>query len=101
VLRYGTLVTAAGEVRHLDQEQLTARSDGLDVSASTGRVYPALWTVFVDDYAIVTTPTVGDQELDTRATTGVIYWEGSQAVAATKAGVRVGGEAYVEITRYR
>jgi predicted secreted hydrolase len=101
VLRYGTLVTAAGEVRHLDEEQLSAGSDGSYRSPSTGRVYPALWTVFVDDYAIVTTPTVRDQELDTRATTGVIYWEGSQNVAATRAGVPVGGEAYVEITRYR
>ncbi len=101
VLRYGTLVTAAGEVRRLDEEQLSTRSDGSYRSPSTGRVYPALWTVFVDDYAIVTTPTVRDQELDTRATTGVIYWEGSQNVAATKAGAPVGGEAYVEITRYR
>ena len=101
VLRYGTLVTAAGEVRHLDQDQVTVDSALSYLSPSTGRRYPALWQVFVDDYAIVTTPTVGDQELDTRATTGVIYWEGSQNVAATKAGVRVGGEAYVEITRYR
>ena len=31
-------------------------------------------------------PTVADQELDTRATTGVVYWEGSQVVSATRAG---------------
>ena len=101
VLLYGTLVTAAGEVRHLDQEQVTAGSGSSYLSPSTGRRYPALWQVFADDYAIVVTPTVPDQELDTRATTGVIYWEGSETVAATKAGAPVGGEAYVEITRYR
>jgi hypothetical protein len=28
-------------------------------------------------------PTVAGQELDTRATTGVVYWEGSQVVRAT------------------
>ena len=28
-------------------------------------------------------PTVPQQELDTRATTGVVYWEGSQHVTAT------------------
>ena len=29
-------------------------------------------------------PTVADQELDTRATTGVVYWEGSHIVSATR-----------------
>ena len=42
-------------------------------------------------------PTVLDQELDTRATTGVVYWEGSQKVTTSDG---VGAEAYVELTRY-
>ena len=46
------------------------------------------------------TPTVQDQELDTRATTGVVYWEGSQVVRATRDGVPVDGEGYVELTGY-
>ena len=46
------------------------------------------------------TPTVADQELDTRATTGVVYWEGSQVVSATRDGAPLGGEAYVELTGY-
>jgi hypothetical protein len=46
------------------------------------------------------TPTVAAQELDTRATSGVVYWEGSQTVRATRDGRRVGGEAYVELTGY-
>jgi predicted secreted hydrolase len=45
-------------------------------------------------------PAVADQELDTRQTTGVVYWEGSQAVEAWRAGQAVGGEAYVELTGY-
>jgi hypothetical protein len=43
---------------------------------------------------------VADQELDTRPTTGVIYWAGSQLVSATRRGARLGGEAYVELTGY-
>ena len=43
---------------------------------------------------------ISDQELDTRATTGVVYWEGSQVVTATRAGRALGGEAYVELTGY-
>jgi predicted secreted hydrolase len=45
-------------------------------------------------------PTVAQQELDTRATTGVVYWEGSQAVRATRDGATLGGQAYVELTGY-
>ena len=45
-------------------------------------------------------PTVAQQELDTRATTGVVYWEGSQTVTATRDGRPLGGQAYVELTGY-
>ena len=45
-------------------------------------------------------PTVAAQELDTRRTTGVVYWEGSQVVRATRSGTPIGGEAYVELTGY-
>ena len=46
------------------------------------------------------TPTVADQELDTRATTGVVYWEGSQFVTDTASRCHCAGEAYVELTGY-
>ena len=46
------------------------------------------------------TPTVLDQELDTRATTGVVYWEGSVVVMATRDGVPLDGQGYVELTGY-
>ena len=45
------------------------------------------------------TPTVADQELDTRATTGVVYWEGSQSVVDSGTGATA-GDAYVELTGY-
>ena len=69
-------------------------------SPRTGRTWPSGWRLTVGDYVITLQPTVDDQELDTRATTGVIYWEGSQVVTATRNGEPLGGEAYVELTRY-
>jgi predicted secreted hydrolase len=45
-------------------------------------------------------PTVPDQELDTRGTTGVIYWEGSVAVSGTRRGRPLRGVGYVELTGY-
>ena len=80
-LVYGTLVDADGTTRHLDRDAFTRRR-----RRTTGRArrpaptYPAGWTIDLpgEDLSIDLDPTVADQELDTRATTGVVYWEGSQ-----------------------
>jgi predicted secreted hydrolase len=42
-------------------------------------------------------PLIDDQELDARASTGTVYWEG--AVRATQVG-RVAGRGYLELTGY-
>jgi len=104
---YGTAVTARG-YRHLTNDDIDVQVTNIWGSDATGRVYPAGWTVSVaniggEQLVVHLAPTVADQELDARATTGVIYWEGSQRVDATfgASGARhVRGEAYVEITRY-
>ena len=74
-------------------------------SPTTGATYPAGWSIHLpeDKLTIDLTPTVAAQELDTRATTGVVYWEGSQRVTGRRGpgrGADVGGEAYVELTGY-
>ena len=101
-LVYGTLVDADGRSRHLPPDAFTVEVTDDWTSARTGATYPAAWRVSVpgEDLEIELEPTVADQELDTRATTGVIYWEGSQDVRATRGGATLGGEAYVELTGY-
>jgi predicted secreted hydrolase len=100
VLLYGTLVEPAGAV-HLGPEDFEVTALGTWTSTTSGRTWPSGWRVTIrDDLVIDLEPTVEDQELDTRATTGVVYWEGSQRVAGTYLGAPVTGEAYVELTRY-
>jgi predicted secreted hydrolase len=101
-LVYGTLVRADGSVHHLPRDAFAVQATGAWTSPGTGATYPSGWTISVpaDDLTIRLTPTLSDQELDTRATTGVVYWEGSQLVQATRAGEPIGGEAYVELTGY-
>jgi predicted secreted hydrolase len=101
-LIYGTIVDANGAVRTLDRDAFTVAVTGQWKSPVTGAEYPAGWTIELpaEHLAISLTPTVADQELDTRATTGVVYWEGSQVVRATRAGTPIEGEAYVELTGY-
>jgi predicted secreted hydrolase len=100
-LVYGTLVDDAG-ARHLARDEFTVEATGSWTSSRTGARYPAGWLIAIPDEAlrIRLTPTVADQELDTRASTGVVYWEGSQIVDATRSGAPLRGESYVELTGY-
>jgi predicted secreted hydrolase len=101
-LVYGTLVDRDGRTRHLDGSEFSVNVTGRWTSPRTGAVYPAGWIVEVpaDSLTVELTPAVAAQELDTRATTGVVYWEGSQVVRARRAGTALDGEAYVELTGY-
>jgi predicted secreted hydrolase len=101
-LIYGTLVRPDGSTHHLDRDAFTVAVTASWTSPVTGAEYPAGWTIEIpaDQLTIGLTPTVAAQELDTRATTGVVYWEGSQVVRATRAGSSLDGEAYVELTGY-
>jgi predicted secreted hydrolase len=102
-LVYGTLVDRRGSVRHLDRDEFTVTVTDHWRSPLTGADYPAGWTIALpsEDLTIRLSPTVANQELDTRTTTGVVYWEGSQVVTASRGtAAPIGGEAYVELTGY-
>ena len=110
VLRYGTLVRPNGDVVHLDTGAFQVQDGfGSWTSSTSGFSYPISRTITVDNLTIELSAKVADQELDTRATTGVIYWEGSQDVVVRQfddEGNEIpaevgGGEAYVEVTRYK
>jgi predicted secreted hydrolase len=101
-LAYGTVVDAAGRSRHLGGHDIDVRSTDSWLSPATGARYPAGWRLRLasEGLDISLQPSVPQQELDTRATTGVVYWEGSQRVTGTRDAAPVGGEAYVELTGY-
>jgi RND superfamily putative drug exporter len=101
-LVYGTLIAPDGRTRHLARDAFTVEATGRWQSPRTGADYPAGWRISLpgEDLEVDLTPAVADQELDTRATTGVVYWEGSQRVSARRNRVPIGGEAYVELTGY-
>ncbi len=101
-LIYGTLVEPDGRTRHLGRDELSVEVTRRWTSPESGATYPAGWRIEVPGERLVIdlAPTVADQELDTRETTGVIYWEGSQDVSASRDGRSLGGQAYVELTGY-
>ena len=46
------------------------------------------------------TPVLPDQELDTRRSTSMVYWEGEQTVVGTSNGQPIAGQGYVELVGY-
>ena len=59
--------------------------------------YPVVMTVDAGGFDFSLEPLMDDQELDSRASTGAIYWEG--AVRALRQGTEV-GRGYLELTGY-
>jgi predicted secreted hydrolase len=102
IVTYGTRVDADGTVRLLgDDERVAVGALSAWGSPHTGRLYPLGWTIQIDTDVLEVRPVLDDQELDTRATTGVAYWEGDSRVSwSAGRGLIVNGDAYAEITRY-
>jgi predicted secreted hydrolase len=103
VLDYGTLVAADGSARHLRGDDFKVSVLGRWLSPHSGANYPAGWRIEVPSESVTLelTATLEDQELDTRATTGVMYWEGEVTVAGTgRDGGPLAGRGYVELTGY-
>ncbi len=74
-------------------------------SPATHTVYPSLWRVQVPALWLDVTvrPTIHDQEvIDRFAVNGWLfsYWEGSCTIMGMRAGHRISGKAYVELTGY-
>ena len=67
------------------------------VSPRTGRRYPVEWEVRVGERFFLLRPLMDDQELDSRASTGSVYWEG--AVRLFEKGGEI-GQGYLEMTGY-
>lgn len=94
----GSFVDPVGRVRPLtDGDFVLSETGATWTSPRTGARYPAGWRVAVPALGVdvEVTPIVPDQEMDTRATTGIVYWEGAVAVRGSHAGV-----GFVELTNY-
>jgi len=101
-LVYGTWVARSGSVRHINGADIALTALGSWTSPHTGATWPAGWRVQIARIGlnVTVTPEVADQELNTLASTGVIYWEGANSVVGTLAGRPIVGRSYVELTGY-
>jgi predicted secreted hydrolase len=97
-LSSGSLIEADGA-----KTDLRSQDFGLEVldrwtSSSSGVRYPSGWRLSVpaEDLFLRIEPVLRDQELRL----SVLYWEGAVRVEGSRAGARVTGTGYVELTGY-
>ena len=98
----GTFVDAAGHQTHLTRDDFVLEEKGYWQSPRTRAVYPSGWRLRVPRFGVEVEikPVLKDQELDTRGTTMIVYWEGACIVRGRHADQETGGRAYVELVGY-
>lgn len=93
----GALADKNGVTRNLQPAEVRFTPQRHWRSPRTGIDYPVAFRVEAGGVDIMLMPLLDDQELDSRASVGTIYWEG--AVRAI-AGDRAVGRGYLELTGY-
>lgn len=98
----GSLVTPEGNVIHIRRQQMEVRPLGRWRSPRSGATYPMGWRIDIPslDLSLTLRPLLEDQELVTRASTQITYWEGAVDASGTLGNVVVRGQGYVEMTGY-
>ncbi len=98
----GTYVDQAGRATHLTSDDFQIEPVVHWRSPHTGATYPGGWRLRAQRFGVDVTvaPVMQDQELDTRGTTMIVYWEGACAVAGRHGDAETRGRAYVELVGY-
>lgn len=98
----GSFVNSNGSSQHLGSEEFEITALSYWKSPKTGAEYPNKWQIKVPklNILLVVEPLLSDQELDTRGTTMIVYWEGACSVSGSRNGKNVDGNAYVELVGY-
>jgi len=96
----GTLIHRDGATQALSSRDFALVPQVWWTSPASGGKYPVEWKIKFLDYELRLTTPVKNQELDTRRTTGKIYWEGYVEVVGKKGQRAILGEGYLEMTGY-
>jgi len=96
----GTLIHRNGATQALSSRDFVFVPQAWWTSPASAGKYPLEWKIKFLDYELRLTTPVKNQELDTRRTTGKIYWEGYVEIVGKKGKQAIRGEGYLEMTGY-
>jgi predicted secreted hydrolase len=97
-----TLIGENNEVEYLQDSDVSLVPQSYWTSRRTGVRYPVAWNIRAPKRGInlTVTPILRNQELDTRGTTCLAYWEGPSEVVGTMEDSAVGGRCFMELVGY-
>ena len=95
--RYAAWRSPAGDTRVVDPATVRFTPLRQWTSARSGATWPIAQRIQVGERTFETEPLMPDQELDSRLTTGAVYWEGASTLLE---GGRPVGRGYLEMTGY-
>jgi len=98
----GTLVWPNGSSKSLSFEEIRVSVQHHWTSPVSGARYPSQWTFSIpsEEIDLKISPRMAHQELVTRRSTGMTYWEGAVDVTGLWKGRDIHGQGYVELTGY-
>ena len=98
----GTLVSPGGVAAHLPLSSIRVTVIETWRSPKSGGTYPSRWKIGIPsaEIELEIASLVAEQELLTKDSTGVVYWEGAVGGKGNSAGQAVSCEGYVELTGY-
>jgi predicted secreted hydrolase len=94
----GSFRSAGDATRNFASDEVVFSAGRSWTSSQSRANYPVVWTVQTPAGRFVVTALLDDQELDSRNSTGSVYWEGLSTLRDTQD--RVVGHGYLEMTGY-
>ncbi|MGZ9030208.1 MAG: lipocalin-like domain-containing protein [Burkholderiaceae bacterium] len=94
---YASLRPASGTTRTFSPEEVRFVPRSQWTSPRTRAMWPVAQEIHIAGRRFATRPLMNDQELDSRMTTGAVYWEGASELIE---GERRVGRGYLEMTGY-
>jgi len=98
----GTFIDRDGRGHHLSIGDFALEPTSYWTSQSSQARYPQRWrlTIPSQQLSLELIPRMAEQELSTRRSTQVTYWEGAIETAGTSQGKPIHGQGYMELTGY-
>ena len=98
----GTLIGPDGRSQRLSLGDFSIEIVDHWKSPRSGAFYPSKWRILIPSRGVdlLVTPLIANQELITKASTGVVYWEGSVTGDGYSGDRKITAEGYIELTGY-
>lgn len=98
----GTLIDREGRGQHLSIGDFTLEPTSYWTSPTSKARYPQRWrlTIPSQQLSLELAPLMAGQELSTKRSTQVTYWEGAIETTGTSQGKPIHGQGYMELTGY-